>query len=571
MFQRPHRDSLWFFFVFFFVGYLFLGLRLVDRQIFQHGRFKHLAASQHYPTLPLTAFRGDIFDRQGKPLALTHLADSLFVVSRQISEKDKTSRALSAKLDLSTEYLLERVRRNKAFVWVKRKLPESQTGEIRRLGLKGVDFRKEPKRVYPGVTLASHALGFVDMDNRGLEGLEQYYDRLLRGEDGFRQVLRDAKQRALASSELKYQKPVNGSDLILTLDEVIQHIAERELDEAVRKWQAEGAAIIVMDPHNGEILALANRPSFDLNEPGETLPERRRNRAITDLFEPGSVFKMITAAAALQEGIVNEEDRIYCENGTYRISNHTLHDVHPYGVLSFQEVIQKSSNIGTVKVAQKLGAERLHHYIRTFGFGEKTGIDLPGEVSGTVRHPRQWWGTSIANIPIGQGVSVTALQLACAMGVIANGGSWVKPHLLKEVLSSEGDVIKSYEEEPPRLVLNPSVSKRLQKILVSAIEGGTGKSAKLKGYLAGGKTGTAQKLDANGRYSHSSHIGSFVGFAPYPNPRIVVVVMVDEPRPMYYGGVVAAPVFKKVSEQVLRYLEIPSEENAIEMVSSNDP
>lgn len=560
MFRKSHEGDLRLLFSLFFVLYALLALRLLERQLFQYGKFRRLADSQHFPTLTVSARRGDIFDRRGKPLALTHASDSLYVMSRSISNKEEVSHLLAKRLKANPQFLLSRVKRDKSFVWVKRKLPSESVDEIKRLKLKGVDFRKENKRVYPGGALASHLLGFVDIDNRGLEGTERHYHSFLQGKDGFHQVLRDAKRRALPSLELKYRRPVDGSVLVLTLDEVIQHIAERELESAYKKWNAKGAAIIVMDPSNGEILALANRPTFDSNTPGASTPSSRRNRAITDLFDPGSVFKIITAASALQEGVVKEEDRIFCENGTYRISNHILHDVHPYGTLTFRDVIQKSSNIGTVKVAQKIGPERLHRSILAFGFGRKTGIDLPGEISGAVRPPHKWSGTSIANIPIGQGVSVTAIQLACAMGAIANGGYRVRPHLLKEVLNSDGSVVKSYSLEPPVPVLRKEISERLQEILVGVVEEGTGKFARMKGYRAGGKTGTSQKLDASGHYSRSEHIASFVGFAPSPNPRIVVAVMVDDPRPAYYGGVVAAPVFRNVAEQVLRYLESSEEE-----------
>ena len=573
MFQKSHGGNLRLLFLLFFTLYAFLGIRLLERQLLQYGKFQKLAESQHFPTLTLKAERGEIVDRQGKPLALAYDADSLFVASRQIPRQEKVlvSTLLAQQLSVSPSFLLDRVQRNKSFVWVKRKLPPEISSRIRQMKLKGVDFLKETQRVYPGGSLGGHLLGYADIDNTGLEGLERYYDRILRGENGFRQVLRDAKRRALPSTELKYRKPIDGLTLVLTIDEMIQHIAEQELEKAYQKYNAKGAAIIVMDPATGEILALANRPTYDPNKPGHSTADSRRNRAITDIFEPGSVFKVITAACALQEGIVKESDKIFCENGLYHISNHLLHDVHPYGTLTFREVIEKSSNIGTVKVAQKIGAERIHQYIIAFGFGRKTGIDLPGEVSGMVTPPKKWSGTSIANIPIGQGVGVTAIQLACAMGVIANGGNWMQPHLLKEVLNSDRGVVKSYPLETPRPVLQEDIAERLQRILVGVVEEGTGKYAQLKGYQAGGKTGTSQKLDASGHYSNSEHIASFVGFAPSPNPRIVIAVMVDDPHPAYYGGVVAAPVFKEVAQQVLRYLEVPPrEEGKTEVVLAYD-
>ncbi|MBI4435964.1 MAG: penicillin-binding protein 2 [Candidatus Omnitrophica bacterium] len=571
MFRKSQAVRLRLIFSFFFILYILLAARLIGLQLFAHPSLLRIAESQHYPTLSLEARRGAILDRQGKPFALTHATDSLFVASREIPNKEEISKALSQRLHLSQPFLLERLRRDKSFVWIKRKLPFQLSSEIKQMKLKGVDFVKETKRVYPGGPLASHILGFTDIDHKGLEGIERYYDRLLRGEDGYRQVLRDAKRRALPSLELKYQKPVDGLTVVLTLDEVIQHIAERELDKAYKKWKASGATIIVMDPWNGEILALANRPAYDLNSPGSSSGASRRNRAITDLFEPGSVFKIITAATALQEGVVKEEDKIFCENGAYRVSNHILHDHHPQGTLTFRQVIEKSSNIGTVKVAQKIGPARLHQYILAFGFGQKTGVDLPGEIPGVAVPPKKWSGTSIANIPIGQGIGVTTLQLASAMAVIANGGKWVRPHLLKEILSSEGGVIQSYSKEPGRPVLREEVAERLREILVGAVGEGTGKLAKLEGYDAGGKTGTSQKLDEDGRYSHSKYVASFVGFAPSRNPRIVVAVMLDEPHGAYFGGVVAAPVFQNVAGRTLRYLEIPHEQKTeTQMVLHNE-
>ncbi len=553
--SQQHRVRL--VFSFFFIFYLFLAARLTGVQLFSHNVLRRIAASQHYPTLTLMARRGTILDRGGKPLALTYASDSLFATARQISDKGELSAQLSRKLSVNRFFLLERLNRNKSFVWLKRKLPPPVSNEIKEMNLKGVDFVKETERVYPGEALASHVIGFVDIDNKGLEGIERFYDRYLSGESGLEQVLRDARRRALPSMDLKYRKPVDGTTLVLTLDQVIQHIAERELEKAYQRWNAKGGTVIVMDPSNGEILALANRPAFDLNAPASSSEEERRNRAITDQFEPGSVFKMVTAACALQEGIVKEEDKIFCENGNYPVAGHILHDAHPYGTLTFREVIQKSSNIGTVKVAQKIGPEKLTQYIREFGFGQKTGLDLPGEIPGVVRDPKHWSGSSIINIPIGQGVAVTEIQLACAMGVIANGGRWVKPHLFKTVLNSDGDVIKSYEAEPDRLVLQEGIAQRLREILVGAVEEGTGKLAKLEGYGSGGKTGTAQKVEPGGHYSQTKFVASFVGFAPAKNPRIVVAVMLDEPRPAHYGGVVAAPVFQEVASRALRYLEVP--------------
>ncbi len=540
-----------------FLGYGVLGGLLVHLQAVQAPLYRQRAQAQQIPTLKLEPKRGALLDRKGRPLALSHPADSLFAVSRKIQKKQTTAAALSQKLQSRPSFLLERLSRDKAFVWLKRKIPQAQAAEVRTLQLEGIDFRREMKRVYPNGTLASHLLGFVDIDNQGLEGVEAFYNQRLKGREGFRQVLRDGWLRQLPSLELKWVKPQDGLTLVLTLDEVIQHAAEEALEEAVRKWHARGGSVLVMDPGTGEILALANQPTFDLNQPAGASADMRRNRAITDLFEPGSVFKIVTAACALQEGVVKETDPIFCENGSFRVSSHVVHDVHPYGTLPFRQVIQKSSNIGTIKVAQRLKPEQLYAYQRSLGFGGKTGIDLPGEISGVIKPPRQWSGTSLSSIAIGQEVGVTAVQLARAISAIANGGKLPKPHLLKAILNPDGTVVESLIEEPKETLLSEETCRRLREILVGVVEDGTGKLARVEGYGAGGKTGTSQKVGADGRYSHSEFVASFVGFAPAESPRIAIVVTVDEPHPVYYGGQVAAPVFQKVARRVLHYLEIP--------------
>lgn len=563
MFKRSQPVRLWSVFLFLFLVYGVLGSLLVQIQLVQAPIYRRKAQAQQTPTLRLDPKRGTLLDRKGRPLALSHPTDSLFAVSRRIQKKENTAKTLSQTLHLRQPDLLERLSRDKAFVWLKRKLPQAQAAEIRSLDLEGIDFRREMKRVYPNGRLASHVLGFVNIDNEGLEGLEAFYNHRLKGREGFRQVLRDGKFRQLPAAELKWVRPQDGLTLVLTLDEVIQHVAEEALEEVVRARHAKGGSIVVMDPWTGEILALANDPTFDLNQPTSSSPETRRNRAVTDLFEPGSVFKMVTAACALQEGVVKESDPIFCENGTYRVSGHLLHDVHPYGTLTFRQVIEKSSNIGTVKVAQRIRPERLYATQRALGFGQKTGIDLPGEIPGVVKPPREWSGTSLSAMAIGQEVGVTAIQLARAMSAIANGGRLPRPHLLKAVLNPDGIVVESpIGEEKTEPVVSEETCRRLREILIGAVQDGTGKLAQVEGYSAGGKTGTSQKIAPDGRYSHSDFIASFVGFAPATSPRIVIVVTVDEPRPVYYGGQVAAPVFQKVASRVLHYLEVPIDSSA---------
>jgi cell division protein FtsI/penicillin-binding protein 2 len=479
----------------------------------------------------------------------------LYASPSDIPEKDKESiiRQLAPLLHLDPAILRERLSRKKSFVWLARKLPSQTILQIKSLKAKGLGFIRESKRCYPNGYLASHLIGFAGLDNSGLEGVELSCDRYLKGEPGWAMLLRDARQKKIDISE-RMVSPKNGYDVVLTIDEVIQYIAEQELDKAVKTFHAKGASIVVMDPHTGAILALANRPTYDLNGYGSSLKDDRRNRAVCDLFEPGSVFKIVTASAAVQENKVSEGDKFYCENGVYKFLTHVLHDHRPHGWLTFREVIGQSSNIGTSKVAQVLGKDLLYKYIKLFGFGEKTEVDIPGEISGIARAPRFWSKISIVMIPMGQEVGVTALQLVNAVSVIANGGQLMKPFIIKEIRDQYGEPIKEFSPVLIRKVISLETAQRINKILTGVIEEGTGKLAKLEDFSAAGKTGTGQKLEPNGTYSHNKFMASFIGFAPAEDPVIAIAVILDEPHP-YYGGVVAAPVFKRVAEDTLKYLK----------------
>lgn len=544
-------------FLFFFVFLFICIARLLFIQIFRSGHLADLAKKQHNLSVELEPRRGIIYDTNLKPQAINISVDSLYAMPSEIRNRDKESIIveLSPILKVEEAYLRKRLYRDKSFVWLARKLTLEQSESVKRLNLKGIGFIKENKRCYPNGYLASHVVGFAGLDNIGLEGTELFFDKYLRGEPGWALILRDARQQKLDISE-KIVYPRDGYDLILTIDEVIQYIAEREIDKVFKTYHAKGASIVVMDPHTGAILALANRPTFDLNEYAGAGLDTRRNRSICDMFEPGSVFKIVTASAALEENKVSEEDKFFCENGTYKISSHTLHDHRSHGWLTFREVMEQSSNIGVTKVAQMLGAEAVYRYIRLFGFGSKSGIDLPGEITGVVKEPRLWSKISIAAIPIGQEVGVNVLQLARSLAVIANGGNLVKPYIVKEIRDKYKETIKKFSPEVADKVISSETAGRVKKILEGVVENGTGKMAKIPDFKTGGKTGTAQKLEPNGTYSHSKFIASFMGFAPVENPGIVIVVCVDEPRPAYFGGVVAAPVFRNVARDVLKYMKM---------------
>jgi cell division protein FtsI/penicillin-binding protein 2 len=543
-------------FLFFLLFLLICVARLLYIQFFRSQYLAEIAKKQQNVCLELEPRRGNIYDVNLRPQAVNLAVDSIYASAQDASfeEKERIIPKLSSILGLSQEFLRERLSRKKSFVWVARKISAEQSQAIKQLKVKWLGFIKESKRCYPNLYLASHIIGYSGLDNIGLDGLELYYDKYLKGQAGWALIQRDARQKKLDLSE-KMVAPFDGYDIVLTIDEVIQYIAERELDKVFKAFHAKGASIIVMNPNTGEVLALANRPSFDLNEYPYADKESRRDRALTDMFEPGSIFKIVTACAALESKEVSEQDKFFCENGAYRVANHILHDHTSHGWLTFSKVIQESSNIGTTKIAQMLGPEMVYRYARLFGFASRLDVDLPGEISGSLKNPRAWSKTSISAVPIGQEVGVTVLQLASYISVVANGGLLMKPFVVKEIRDKRGETIKAFAPTMIHKAISADTAARMKKILVGVVDEGTGRLARIPGVAVAGKTGTAQKLEPNGSYSHSKFIASFIGFAPADDPLIAVVVSVDEPHPLYFGGVVSAPVFKNVVSDVLRYLK----------------
>jgi cell division protein FtsI (penicillin-binding protein 3) len=540
-----------------FMGLLlfFLG-RLITFYVFRAGFLSQLAAKQHTYYLELEPQRGGIYDRNMHSLAVNVATYSLYAVPPQVKNPQAVTKALGEILGLDKDFIEQRLSRQKQFVWLARKLDWARMEKIRACGLAGLNFIKESKRSYPNAKMACQLLGFAGLDNVGLDGLERAQDAYLRGTPGWTYVFRDARQRNLSMDDV-LQPPVDGSSLVLTIDEVIQYIVEREADRVIEKYHPKGLSIVVLDTK------LTNRPAYDCNEPGSYPTDARRNRSVTDFFEPGSVFKIVTASAALDEGVFSLGDKVFCENGKYRVANHILHDVHPYGWLTFKEVIGQSSNIGTTKVAQKLGAQKIYDYAHAFGIGTSTGSGIPGEVSGVLKPVSVWSKNSIGAVPIGQEVCVTALQLVSAIATIANNGVLMKPYVLGAIVDKKGEVLKSFGPEQVRRVITDETSQKMREVLEGVVLTGTGKLAGSSLYRMAGKTGTAQKVEANGTYSHSKFIGSFIGFAPVEDPRIAVVVMADEPHPYYYGGVVSAPAFRAIAEDVLKYLQVPESEKPV--------
>lgn len=528
-------------------------MRLFYLQGIQRNFYFKLANEQHVVSTEIQPRRGTIYDRNMQILAVNINTDSVFANTRIIKDKEGAARALAPILKLDPAYLLVKFSKDKGFIWLKRKITPQESSAIKALKIKGIELIEESKRVYPDKALACHILGAVNIDNNGLEGIEQMYNKYLKGQSGWLISTQDAKRKQLESYQFDFIPPKNGMNLVLTIDEVIQSIAERELFKAYTKHNAKAACIVVMDPRTGAILALANLPNFDLNDLNKRQIESIRDRAVNDFYEPGSIFKAVTASALLEEGLVSIHDKFYCEHGEWKIGSKVLHDVHPYGDLTFKEVIEKSSNIGTVKAASRLGPDKMYKYIKAFGFTERTGIDLPGEVAGINRPVEKWSKVSMNAIPMGQEVTVTAMQLVNAIAIIANNGFYVRPRIVKEIVDESGEVIKEFPPVLVRKVISPKTAVYMRYLLNGVVENGTGKKARVEEFRVGGKTGTSQKIE-NGTFSHSKFIASFIGFAPMEKPILAVVVSVDEPHPVYYGGDVAAPVFKGVVEETLKYL-----------------
>ncbi len=533
-------------------------IRLVQLQLFEHERLLALALEQQQESIEIAAERGVIYDRSLDSLAVSLDLVSVYLNPRQVEDLERTARLLAQALSLDHTELERRLSSTlsgRSFVWIKRKISFKETERVKGLELPGVYFLKEGKRFYPNRELACHLLGFVGTDNYGLYGIEQLYDRELRGKPGRLIVKQDARRSSFSTEEVEPSIP--GRSLVLTIDRGIQYIVEQELAAAVESSGALGGTVVVMEPHTGEILAMAAWPPFNPNRFQEYSPEVWRNPAIAEAYEPGSTFKIVAAAAALEEGLARTDEYIDCERGQIRVRGHLFHDHKPFGLLSFSEVIENSSGVGAIKLGLRLGEERLYNYIRRFGFGQKTGIDLPGEHAGLLREPASWSGISIGAISFGQEIGVTPLQIARALCTIANGGFLIKPHVVRSIRTHHGREVYQAEYERTR-VISATTAEAMARVLASAVERGTGKAARLSGYGAAGKTGTAQKV-IRGVYSRSKFVASFAGFAPLKNPAVAVVVILDEPQGLYYGGQVAAPVFKRIAERALYVLGVPKE------------
>ena len=534
--------------------------RLAQVQITRNEHYTNRAQRQQERTLALNPVRGSILDSRGRVLAESVAAESIYADPQMVADRRATARALArvAGLRLTAAEVEAKLRSDSAFVWIARQVPLEIAAEVRRLALPGIDFIEEHRRVYPRGSLAANVIGYVGVDGTGLAGAEHSFDAHVRGRPGRVTVLKDARRGMYLVGGEGPNRPVDGHDVVLTIDAVVQFIAEKALSRAVAWQRAAGGTAVVMDARDGAILAMASLPTFDPNRFRDFPQSSWRNRTVQDIYEPGSTFKIVAAAAGLEEGIVTPSQILDCGDGQIRVANIEIreHSGKRFGYMSFADVIAQSSNVGIIRVALALGEPRLYDYIRRFGFGERTGIELPGEAIGLLRHTRMWSQVSSASISIGQEIGATSLQVLRAVSAIANGGLRIEPRIVERVVDSEGRTISAPGKKEPVRVISERTAAVLNEMLKRAVWQGTAKEAALAEHVVAGKTGTAQKA-IRGGYSPDRVVASFAGYVPADRPRLVILVSVDEPRSDQYGGKIAAPVFREIAEGTLRYLGEP--------------
>lgn len=556
--ERGIQIRIRFFGVLFILAFLLIAGRAYYLQVVQASELQGRADQQRQRVVKLAPQRGSIFDSRGDPLAISLAAESLYADPVLVKNPQQVAEQLGKLLKSSKKEILRLLSSKKRFVWLQRKLDPKLAKQVRDLKISGLQFVTERKRYYPQASTAAHVLGFTGLDPKGLEGIELEYDRQLQGEPGRLVSLRDARGRGLASADQLIQGGVAGHNLFLTLDRSLQYIAEKELARVVHETGAVGGTVVMLEPASGRVLAMASQPDYNPNLAGHYHAGKRRNRAVCDMYEPGSTFKPFLMAGVLEEGLARPGQKIYCENGRYSVGGKTIRDHKKFEQLTLEEVLKYSSNIGSAKLGKALERERFYSYIRNFGFGEQTGLDLPGEVEGMLRSASKWFEIDLAAISFGQGLSVTSIQMASAMGAIANGGLLMEPYLVEKVIAADGQQIQKHLPQVRRRVISEKTAQQVRDMMVAVTEpGGTGTRAALSGFRVAGKTGTAQKVDTvTGGYSPDKRVSSFVGFVPADNPALVLSVTVDEPEGKAYGGLVAAPVFARIASQTLSHLNI---------------
>jgi cell division protein FtsI (penicillin-binding protein 3) len=525
-------------------------------QVFRYGDFERRATRQQQRSFDLSPKRGVIYDRSGRELAMSIQVDSAFAVPTEIPDLPNAISLITRITKEDPRLVLADCKARKTFCWVARKADAETIERLKSLNLQGIHYQKESKRFYPKRELAAQVLGYVGTDDEGLSGIEREYDEALRGKPGRMLIQVDARKKWFGRVE---KQPDPGQNLVLTIDENIQYIAERELEQAMKETRAEAGTVIVSNPRTGEVLALANRPTFNPNNRREITNEALKNRAVTDVYEPGSTFKIVTVAAALEEKLTRPDEVFDCQMGSIVINGMRIRDHKAYGLLPVSSIIANSSDVGAIKIALRLGDERFYKYIRAFGFGQQTGIELPAETRGLTKPTNRWSKVSIGAISMGQEIGISAVQLATMVSSIANDGIWVAPRIVAGQIEPQStpQSIAFYPANQHR-VISPLTAAQMRRMLQEVVLHGTGPKALLEGYSSAGKTGTAQKIDpATGAYSHTKYVASFAGFAPVNNPAITVAVILDSAQGLHQGGQIAAPVFQRIAQHVLEYQHIP--------------
>jgi stage V sporulation protein D (sporulation-specific penicillin-binding protein) len=556
------RKRIAFLFVLFSLFLSFLIFRLATIQFWHGNELRRQALDLRTRDVPVEARRGVIYDRNLKELAVSLNVDSVYAIPAQIRDATATAALLAPILGLDPPGVLEKLTKKEAFVWVKRKIEESQSRQLRELlsngKLRGIDLTQESRRFYPRGSLSSHIIGFAGIDSQGLDGVELRYDGDLRGVPGRIVVEYDARGQEIPQAVRRFYPSTEGNDIVLTIDETVQYIAERELDRAMRETSAKHGSIIVLDPRNGEILAMAVRPDYDPNRYQEFSQDERRNWALSDTYNPGSIFKPITVAAGLEEGVLSVNDHFYCGGAGFPVGGKTfMCTLGTHGSQSFWDILPKSCNVALSQIAvARLGTDKFYKYLDLFNFTGVTGVDLPGEATGIYPPRERAKPVDLGAMSFGQTLTITPIQMAVAYATIANGGVMVRPHVVKEIRSARGEVLKRFDTGAVRQVVSRQTATDVLKAMEKVVQVGTARSIYLDGYRFAGKTGTSQKV-VGGRVSSEAHVGSFCGLGPVDNPRLVVLVSIDEPQGSYFGGVIAAPVFQAVMKDLYRYLAIP--------------
>ena len=554
----------------FIVLFSVFSFRLIYLQVIKHDEYAELAAEKHGYKQIIYAERGTIFDANNDVLAHNIPLETVVADATRVNNPQAVVSLLSDELDIPTDALVEKLSSERRYIVIKRGLSESLAGTLREKlranNLRGIYFQHDASRIYPNGSMLCHVIGFTDFEHHGIQGVEASMDEYLRGQDGYRYVERDRAGQEIVPYRGQERAPRDGYQIHLSIDLALQNIVENEIDAAMKEYSPQKATIILMRPQTGEILAMANRPNFDLNLRSEAKPEEMKNRAIIDMMEPGSTFKIVAAATALNEHKFAPDSTLFCENGLWNYGGADLHDHRAFGYLSVRDILIKSSNIGAAKLALGVGEEKFYEYIRRFGFGERTGIELPGEINGVIRPPRLWSKISITRIPMGHEIGVTPLQMTVAMATIANQGKLIMPRIVKSVTAADGKLVSSLSPVVLRQVISPETAAQIGDALRGVVsDRGTAAAAAVPGFTIAGKTGTAQKVALNGGYEKGKYVVSFVGYLPADHPEFVGLVVLDDAHTskpeLNYGGLVAGPIFSRVAEKAARYLDLePHEE-----------